>query len=264
MAAAKAWVIAQELDKSFATSIVKGNYVAYHCRLRRSRKSEKLVPDPTKRRSVKGKPVYNCQAQFTLNLTKLCQCDTVDDNSECNNYHETFRLRGCLTHSHTIEPQYLRLSKVKRNTLLSLLKKGVAKSTILKQYCSLYPAEDADYKLITAIDLENLQRQLMRDKSNAGPGQEINESAQAAVEDQSSEPPSHRDDALEHLEQPESRRLQAISSLDQWKAFLEMDKPWSEKRALIEKNEDLGQCLSLSRYGNIIPHGNERTNSLHS
>lgn len=167
METAKAWVLAKELDQTFNIVLSKPNYVLYNCRYRKARDSAASVQGdrPLKRRKKTSKPVYNCPAKFIIDKSVVCSCDEVIGSTECQNYCEMVRLRGCTTHSHDLEIRHQRLSKVTKDTLKTLLKSGVPKATILNQYCSSNSFE-TESKLITMQDLVNLERLDVRGDDN--------------------------------------------------------------------------------------------------
>ncbi|TRY80496.1 hypothetical protein TCAL_13162 [Tigriopus californicus] len=68
------------------------------------------------------------------------------------------RIRGCLTHCHSQEIRFLRLSQANKDFYISLLNLGLSKDTILKRYCNSHQFNTLDSKVTTLQDLRNLER----------------------------------------------------------------------------------------------------------
>lgn len=104
------------------------------------------------------RPVYACTAQFTINKATVCMCETTNDSIKCYNSREMIRVQGCTKHSHDEEIRHQRVSQLVKDTLISLLKAGVPKTTILERYCSSNNYSNVKSKLITMQDLVNFER----------------------------------------------------------------------------------------------------------
>lgn len=158
MAAAKTWVLTKELDKTFSIAITKPKSVTYFCRYRRSRTNTPTASTSAKKRKVNPKPLYPCKAQFIIDKVTLCQCDPNVSGVECQNFREVARLRGCLHHSHDAQIRHQRVSKITKDSVITLLEMGVPKAVVMERYCFKDTYENIDYKPITTQDLYNFER----------------------------------------------------------------------------------------------------------
>lgn len=246
--AAKAWVISKELDKTFHIAASRQNYVLYRCRLRRSRSESKpRNPDPAKRRMGVAKPTFPCSAQLAIDMVKLCHCDSNVDGSECLQFRDTFRLRGCLTHCHKVEPHFQKLSTIQKDALVSLLKQGVPKRTILKQFCSSYSNKDSPSKLITIKDLENLER-----LHGSCRGKKVTDASRMVNDSKTDCGHLDTNSGDDSFEDRERRQMHVLSVLYHCQSFLETNRPWREKRAMIEKIEDFAKELSFPSVDGLL------------
>ncbi|XP_059098729.1 uncharacterized protein LOC131892878 isoform X2 [Tigriopus californicus] len=123
----------------------------------------------TKRRN--RKPINRCACAASLNIRKirLCYCENPESNPFCEKFQTQFQLLGCLTHSHRPQKQFLRIPKVKRDMLLSLMEIGVPKKVILDKYCSSENLDETEGKIVTLKDLDNFEKHHRKFRKTSGP-----------------------------------------------------------------------------------------------
>ncbi|TRY72262.1 hypothetical protein TCAL_11938 [Tigriopus californicus] len=176
LAAAKLWIVQEQLDKTLVIVSSSGETIAYRCRFysKPSSKADPMRNDPEKG-SLKKKtasfpvPDLGCRAVIRVDRVRVCQCspEAVSQGTICQNSDSLIRLRGCLSHSHPTENQFLRMSKVCQDYLVSLLKLGMDKRSILRVYFQSGLAQEQDLKCITTQDLRNLERKFIKKKTTS-------------------------------------------------------------------------------------------------
>lgn len=158
MAEAREWFFAKEFDKLLTTSTSREDYVRYQCRHTRARKEA----HPAKTNYYARIPSFSCPAKLTIHKAKICQCPENNAAKTCHKQGVVFRVLGCAAHSHEVEMQHNLLGRKSKETLIELLDAGIPKKTILKRYCSSVRDKSTNQKLITEMDLRNLQRHRYR------------------------------------------------------------------------------------------------------
>lgn len=172
LAAAKVWIVQQQLDQAYVITSSFGDRKAYRCRFRGKPKSkpncgsdstgdlarERMVPPVV--------PALGCLSKILVDRMILCQCSPEEAEKNpvvCQNWASMIRVRGCLTHSHEMENQFLRMSRVCQDYLVSLLRTGMDKRSILKMYLnSDFAQGKGEFKCITAQDLRNLEKKYIK------------------------------------------------------------------------------------------------------
>ncbi|XP_059080840.1 uncharacterized protein LOC131878744 [Tigriopus californicus] len=150
---AKEWLLVKEFDKIFTIFTSRPDYIRYQCRHVRSKQTPKK--NPTK--NVPSIPFIPCTAKLFVDKIKVCKCSNNLTNT-CESPSLVYRVRGCTTHSHEIEIRYNRISGNTKAMLISLLQAGIPKKTVLEQYCSFENYSNMNQKLITSMDLRNLEK----------------------------------------------------------------------------------------------------------
>lgn len=165
--AAKAWIVSMEWDQSFVITETKPDYAMYRCRHRPPKQnSDSQLP---KERITMTVSSYNCKAKLAICPWIACQCSEEDRRKSrvCQKQRRMFRLRGCRTHSHSLEVQAQRISRLMRDSLGTLLKAGVSKRDILKGYCNVGHSNENPGKVVTMQDLRNIEVCMKRKGNNS-------------------------------------------------------------------------------------------------
>eukprot|EP00094_Tigriopus_californicus_P006069 TCALIF_05845-PA protein Name:"Protein of unknown function" AED:0.15 eAED:0.15 QI:133/1/1/1/0.33/0.25/4/202/343 len=164
--AAKAWIVEMEWDQSFSITQTKSEYVRYRCRHRPRYQDQQDSHIPKKRLTGKVSS-YDCQAKLAIVSVMVCKCVRADLQSNvCQSQGQMFQLRGCLTHSHPPDFQAQRISRLTRDSLITLLKAGLSKRDILKQYCNVGHSDDNPCKIVTMQDLRNIEKFCKKSQPN--------------------------------------------------------------------------------------------------
>lgn len=170
VAAAKVWIVQQLLDQIFVICFSSGEYVLYRCRFHGKPSSKPESQDDLsesssrKRAAPVAVPNLGCRVTIRMDRLRMCQCPPEVARKEklCRNWSSVIRVRGCLNHSHPMQNQFLRMSRVCQDYLVSLLKTGLDKPSILRMYLNSGMAQEGDLKCITFQDLRNLERKYVK------------------------------------------------------------------------------------------------------
>lgn len=155
MEKAKEWFYSKEFDKLLTTFKSHQDYLQYKCR--HTRKKPPTNDKPANTKSCPSIPNFNCSAKLVIDKVMICQCPN-NTTKTCDKQGEVFRIRGCTTHSHDVEIRHNLIGRKTKRMLIALLEAGVPKSTILEQYCSFESYENINQKIITTLDLRNIER----------------------------------------------------------------------------------------------------------
>ncbi|XP_059093410.1 uncharacterized protein LOC131888548 isoform X2 [Tigriopus californicus] len=177
------WVLAQELDRVFIRCTTKDAHSSFRCRHNPHRRRMNLDPIPDPSMNVPASPLkfeaskerYKfCSALMRVYEMWMCLCPSTlethgSKSAVCMQSEKRFRLRGCLTHSHEIDPCLYRMSQATRERLMSLLESGVPKKVILEKHCHQGHLEYVSgFKPVSYEDLRNLEKVLVK-RANGDP-----------------------------------------------------------------------------------------------
>lgn len=216
---ARAWASAQEFDKTMSIVTSQTNYLIYKCRHNSRHTSNRAKPCPQRRRVSLTK--FDCKARVVVNKTCLCRCETENAKHICFENEETIRMSGCVTHCHDLSQRFDRIPKATKNNIEVLLKAGVSKSTILKDYCSSIVGQDNAHKIITMQDIRNIENHLRK---------------------------KHLDPVVtDPVQIFESRKQRSIRMLTEWRVALFAEGPQSTQEDIIQQVEEIEAKLKVQQ-----------------
>lgn len=163
---AKTWIAQKQLDQVFTVERSHRSRIVYECRHHKARShGMPLVLVFRDAGAIDKLPALNCKAVLRVDEMNVCVCqaqdtDEADEKSPLVWLEGAIRIRvrGCLGHSHPQEVRFLRMSQKTKEFLISLLKLGLTKETILSRYCNSTDIESQENKLVTLQDLSNLEQ----------------------------------------------------------------------------------------------------------
>lgn len=156
MEEAKEWFFKKKFDKLLTVFTSRVYCIRYQCRHSRIKQypTEVTVDKTIKYPTI---PAFPCQAKLTIGKIKICQCPK-GTTDVCQNQGVMYKVQGCTSHSHDIEVRHNRIPRNTKAMLTALLEAGIPKNTILERYCSFENYKDIDEKIITSLDLRNIER----------------------------------------------------------------------------------------------------------
>ncbi|TRY68822.1 hypothetical protein TCAL_06189 [Tigriopus californicus] len=147
------WRLENQLDRYFSLKSAKnsngtpGSYRIMRC--------NQNVKDRIAS-SKKSKKAYDCAAKVIFNQKEVCVCEN-HELVECSNVKQQVLVYGCIEHSHPIERNKIRLSKVAKDRASELIASGVPSDVVLKEYRSMHE-QDPESKPLKYEDIYRIKK----------------------------------------------------------------------------------------------------------
>ncbi|TRY68665.1 hypothetical protein TCAL_06191 [Tigriopus californicus] len=147
MAEAEQWRLGNELDRYFSFKSGQKFYRVLHCS---QNVKDKMAG------SKKSKKIFNCDAKIFYSQRELCLCDN-HESEWCWNLKQQVLVYGCLEHSHPIERNKIRLSKIVKDRAAELIASGVPSDVVLKEYLAQHE-QDPNSKPLAYSDVYQIKK----------------------------------------------------------------------------------------------------------